>query len=112
MPETEELRWNTHNSIRKTLFFSAFRLIKYTEYRRLSSEDDSFELKTITPWSEGFLDRVIDTYITREKRDGRLVQTQRWEMERESAAGAHALGLYRVKIYHMNNDEFRAKVYP
>ena len=21
-------------------------------------------------------------------------------------------GLYRVKIYHMDNDEFRAKVYP
>ncbi len=35
MPETEDLRWATHNGIRKTLFFAAFRNIKYVEFKRL-----------------------------------------------------------------------------
>ncbi len=73
MPETEELRWSTHNGIRKTLFFSAFRNIKYVEFKRLTNEEDYFELNKIEPCSEGMVDRIIDRYITREAASGRLV---------------------------------------
>ena len=37
MPENEDLRWGTHNGIRKTLFFSIFRDIKFAEFRRLKN---------------------------------------------------------------------------
>ena len=50
MPETETLKWSTHNGIRKTLFFSAFRNVKYIEYKRLKNEEEHFELKSIEPW--------------------------------------------------------------
>ena len=43
MPENEELRWATHNSIRKTLFFNVFRSIKNVEFRRLKNPEDYFE---------------------------------------------------------------------
>ncbi len=75
MPENEELRWSTHNGIRKTLFFSVFRDIKYLEFKRLKSEDEFFELRKIEPWTEGFIDRLLEKYITRESVTGRLVQT-------------------------------------
>ena len=73
MPETEDLRWATHNGIRKTLFFATFRNVKFIEYKRLKSEDDFFELKTIEPCEEGFIDSFIDTYITREQIRGKLI---------------------------------------
>ena len=36
-PETDELRWATHQNIRRTLFFAVFRDIKYCEFKRLKS---------------------------------------------------------------------------
>ena len=44
-PETEALRWATHNNIRKTLWFTVFRRIKFVEFKRLKdNENDEFEL--------------------------------------------------------------------
>ena len=73
MPETEDLKWSTHNGIRKTLFFSIFRNVKYIEYKRLKDEDEYFELKTVEPWTEGLIDRFIERYITKESVNGRLI---------------------------------------
>ena len=36
-PETDALRWATHQNIRRTLFYSLFRDIKYCEYKRVKS---------------------------------------------------------------------------
>jgi hypothetical protein len=34
-PETESLRWATHNNIRRTMFHHVWRSVKYVEYLRL-----------------------------------------------------------------------------
>ena len=73
MPETEDLRWTTHNGIRKTLFFSIFRDIKYVEYKRLTSQQEYFELRRVEPWEEGWLDKFLEKYITKEVQTGRLM---------------------------------------
>ena len=75
MPETDALKWSTHNGIRKTLFFSAFRNVKYIEYKRLKNEEEYFELKSIEPWDQGFIDKFIDTYIGGELKTAKLIQT-------------------------------------
>ncbi len=49
--------------------------------------------------------------MTKEVQSGKLIQTQKWQMIRNNQSEDRD-GLYRVKIYHMDNDEFRAKVYP
>ena len=108
MPENEELRWSTHNGIRKTLFFSIFRSVKYLEYKRLQNEQEFFELGKITPWEEGLLDRFVENFVTREKATGRLIQTQKWSVNRSGKED----GIYRIKVYHMDTNEFKAKVYP
>ena len=56
MAENEDLKWGTHNGIRKTLFFAIFRDIKYVEFKRLKSKDEFFELGKIEQWEEGWLD--------------------------------------------------------
>jgi len=57
MPENEELKIATHHNIRRTLFFSVFRNVKYVEYQRLKSEEEYFELiEPIEPWTEGLYD--------------------------------------------------------
>ena len=108
MPENEDLKWGTHNGIRKTLFFAIFRDIKYVEFKRLKSKDEFFELGKIEQWEEGWLDKFLERYVTKEVYAGKLLQTQKWLMSRSNQQD----GVYRVKIYHMDNDEFRAKVYP
>ena len=109
MPETEVLRWSTHNGIRKTLFFTVFRQVKYLEYKRLKNEEEFFELKHIEPCEEGIIDKFVETYISKEALTGKLMQTQKWTMNRNNSESE---GYYRIKIYHMDNDEFKAKVYP
>ena len=37
MPENKELLIQTHNNIRRSMFYQTFRDIKYTEYRRLKA---------------------------------------------------------------------------
>merc|ERR1712153_108344 len=34
-PETNDLRWGTHQNVRRSLFFSIFRDVKYVEYKRM-----------------------------------------------------------------------------
>lgn len=109
MPENEELKMGTHNNIRRTLFYSVFRNVKYLEYKRLASEDDFFELKTpIEPWKESYFDKFIEYYISGEKKRGKLLSVQKWTVNRNNASE----GVYRVKIYHMDDDEFKGKLYP
>ena len=109
MPENEELKRGTHNNIRRTLFYSIFRNIKYIEFKHLASQEDFFELKTpIEECEEGYFDRFMERYVSKEKINGRLLAVQKWTVNRNDKGD----GLYRVKIYHMNDDEFREKVYP
>ena len=113
-PETESLRWATHNNIRKTLFFSVFRNIKQAEYKNLKDEEnDSFEL--IEPIEnsqhEGWVDWFIETYYSKEKQSGKLLQIQIWKTQR-FIAGKESVGKYTVKFYQMDDDEFKGKIYP
>ena len=112
-PETEELRWATHLNIRKTLNFAVFRNIKYCEFKRLKNEDDDFfELEKVDPSEkEGFIDSAVETYWTKEKERGKLLQTQKWTIKR-TIAKQESLGHYKVKVYHMDDDEFKCKLYP
>ena len=74
-PETEVLRWSTHLNIRKTMFYQAFRNIKYCEFKRLKNEeDDCFELDQVDPSEpEGAIDKWVETYWSREKARGKLI---------------------------------------
>ena len=114
MPETEELRWATHYNVRMTLFFSIFRNVKFCEFKRLKSNQDSFELGEIEQTEEGLVDKMIETYWSKEKVTGKLLQTQLWTIKRtrDGEEGKEADGRYKVKIYHMDDDEFKGKIYP
>ena len=73
-PETEDLRWQTHHNIRKTLYDSVFRKIKYCEYARLKDEEsDSFMIEKIEDGEEGSMDIWIEKYWSREKGNGKLL---------------------------------------
>ena len=78
------------------------------EFKRLRTEEDSFELKGIEPGQEGVMDNFIETYITKEKINGKMIECQKWTMTRNG----NKEGVYKVKIYHINNDEFKGKIYP
>ena len=112
-PETEELRWSTHLNVRKTLFFGVFRNIKFCEFKRLKNEDDDFfELEKVDPNEpEGTFDKWIETKWSKEKERGRLIQCQRWTLKR-TISKQESLGFYKVKVYHMDDDEFKCKLYP
>ena len=83
-PETEDLRWATHLNIRKTLFYTLFRKVKYCEFKRLKNgEDDYFELENIDPNDkEGWLDTFVESYWSKEKERGKLIETQKWTFRR------------------------------
>ena len=73
-PETEDLRWQTHHNVRRTLFDAVFRNIKYCEYRRLrNQEEDYFVIDKIEDDEEGAMDIWIETYWSREKARGKLM---------------------------------------
>ena len=72
-PETESLRWATHNNIRRTMFHHVWRSVKYVEYLRLQSESDSFDFNQVTPGRESWFDIFVETYISGEKKTGRLL---------------------------------------
>ena len=93
------------------MFYSVFRDIKYCEYKRLSS--GNFQLGTIVPCNEGLIDSLYEKYISKEKARGRLIQAYLFTMNRFSKEDEEiGSGKYRVKIYHMEDDEFRANLYP
>lgn len=84
--------------MRKTLFYAVWRQIKYCEFKNLSNQDeDSFALESIVAASDGgnesvvpadtYLENLIETYWSKEKQRGRLLQTQKWTIEREKAGG-------------------------
>ena len=78
-PETEDLRWQTHYNIRKTLFDAVFRNVKYCEYKRLHDhEEDYFAVDKIEDVGEGALDMWIEKYWSGEQARGKLIQTQKW----------------------------------
>ena len=72
-PETQELKWATHNNVRKTLFYSMWRNLKYCAFKRLKSENDSFELDSVTEGVEGLFDLFIEKYWSKEKIRGKLI---------------------------------------
>jgi len=65
----------------------------------------------VTPARESWFDIFVETYISKEKKTGRLLQTCTWEISRE-INGQQSEGHYKIKVYHMDDDEFRAKCYP
>ena len=73
MPENDALKYATHNNIRTTLFYQIFRSIKYLEFKHVR-KDEWFELKTITcSQQEGLLDKFVETYVSKEKEKGKLI---------------------------------------
>jgi len=109
MPENEDLKWATHNNIRRTLFYHVWRSIKYVEFKRLRTEEDYFELEKVEQSEEGAIDRFLDKHYGKEAVSGKLIEVQKWTIDRN---GGGDKGEYKVKFYHMDNDEFRGKVYP
>ena len=57
--------------------------MKYVELKRLKTDGASFELHSITDDNEGMFDRFAETYWSREKANGKLLQTTKWLMKRE-----------------------------
>ena len=90
-----------------SLVNNKFRDIKYTEYKRLKQDDDFFEFKSLEETEEGFIDYYNDHYLQPE-RNYRLLEVQTWVFNRNGTGE----GIYKVKFYHTDKDEFRAKVYP
>mmetsp|Transcript_14190 Transcript_14190/g.16419 ORF Transcript_14190/g.16419 Transcript_14190/m.16419 type:complete len:173 (-) Transcript_14190:50-568(-) len=107
MPENKELLIATHNNIRRSMFYQAFRDVKYTEYRRLKVDDDFFEFKSLEDAQEGWLDYFNDHYLQPE-RNHRLLGVQKWKFNRNGLYDSE----YLVKFYHTDKDEFRSKIYP
>ena len=107
MPENKNLMISTHNSIRKSIFYQAFRDIKYVEYKRLKHDDDFFEFSSLEDTQEGWFDYYNDKYIQPE-RNYKLIGVQKWTFDRNGIDKSY----YRVKFYHTDKDEFKAKIYP
>ena len=107
MPENKALLIATHNNIRRSIFYQAFRDIKYTEFKRLKVDEDFFEFKSLEDTDEGWFDYLNDHYIQPE-RNYRLLGVQKWTFNRNGLKDS----IYRVKFYHTDKDEFKAKVYP
>ena len=81
MPENKELLIATHNNIRRSMFYQAFRDIKYTEFKRLKIDEDFFEFKSLEEGKEGWFDYYNDHYIQPE-RNFRLLGVQKWTFNR------------------------------
>ena len=119
-PETDELRWATHQNIRRTLFFSLFRDIKYCEFKRMqwAYPDGTFQLNKIEKTHDGRISSLIEQYLTKEKVRGRMIDSYLLTINRyttdkdEENDKVRKVGRYRVKVYHLDDDEFRTKVYP
>ena len=57
---------------------------------------------------------MYETYLSNEKKRGKLIDTflfpiNRYKNDQDELLG---VGKYRVKVYHMDDDEFRANLYP
>ena len=77
------------------------------------AKEGTFQLGEITKAAEGPLDVFMETYVSREKERGRLIETYMLRVERyKNEAETYGQGKYKVKVYHMEDDEFRGKVYP
>ena len=83
-PETNELRWATHQNVRRSLFFSIFRDIKYVEFKRMQwfYSKGSFQIDSFEKSQEGFVDTFFEKYITKEKSRGRLIDCYLLRMDR------------------------------
>uniref|UniRef100_A0A7S3CTP8 Uncharacterized protein n=1 Tax=Strombidium rassoulzadegani TaxID=1082188 RepID=A0A7S3CTP8_9SPIT len=129
-PETEQLKWATHQNIRKSIYFQAFRDIKYCEFKRLSKlkssyPDATFQLGEVVKAEEAYFDKLIDKLTTREiERGGKLIDVYIMNVnrfktdeynEKDAVSMEKALldvGKYKMKVFHMDDDEFRCNVYP
>lgn len=50
----------------------------------------------------------MERYYSKEKVTGKLISIQKWVINRNDKSE----GYYKVKFYHMDNDEFKGKLYP
>ena len=82
MPETDELKFGTHNNIRRTIFFATFQRIKELEYSYLKRDEDFFEFVRLdNNASEGWIDFMLDRYLSKD-RGSRVVGVQKWIFNR------------------------------
>ena len=59
------------------------------------------------------MDLFLEKYWSNEKANGNLIETQKWTITRGSENKSEETeGYYKVKVYHMNTDEFKCKLYP
>ena len=77
----------------------------------MKGNDDTFELESVELGEEGRIDVLVETYWSKEKENGKLLETTDWHIEREISK-CKQMSHYKVKVYHMNDDEFRVKIYP
>ena len=63
---------------------------------------------------EGTFDWLYENYFSNEKKKGKLIDTYIFPLNRYKNDQDEELGVgkYRVKVYHMDDDEFRANLYP
>ena len=59
----------THNNIRKSLFYQAFRIIRYVEYGWVLKEGEFFEFKSFKDTEERMWDYIMDSYFSKVKND-------------------------------------------
>jgi hypothetical protein len=57
--------------------------VKYVEFKRLKNEDDGFILDSVTESDESFIEKLIETYWSKEKVRGKLIQSSCWRIKRD-----------------------------
>ena len=94
------------------MFFVLWRDIKYCEFKRLKNDDATFQLGSVVEDHETWFDKMLER---EERKRGKLIKTYMFNIHRypdEADESKFDVGQYRVKVYHMDDDEFRSKLYP
>ena len=77
--------------------------------------DGTFQLGDITQSNEGVFDKFMEKYITKEKSRGRLISCYKFQINQYLDSEIDKItshSNYKVKIYHMDDDEFKPVLYP
>ena len=104
-------------NIARSLFFGIWREIKFCEFQRLKSvKNGTFQLGEVEKChKERFFEKVNEKYFSDEIKRGRMIDSYIFNVLRykdENNENDFNIGKYKIKIYHMDDDEFRGNVYP
>ena len=74
----------------------------------------TFQLGKIEQTSEGFFDKFYERFFTDIPGKGKLLSVYKFEIDRvsEDDETQKSHSYYKVKVFHMNDDEFRGVLYP